>query len=114
MRTKGLLVSLTGLDQAAIGGDRLHGASLISRISTPDRCAGGGVRVCRHGRHRRGLGRPHSVDRPCDVGLSDVDVADVVFAASARYFFAVLDGLGAQLDPRTAETFPPALLGSMI
>src|SRR5450631_4111586 len=43
------------------------------------------------------------------------DIADVVFAASARCFFtAVLDGLGAQLDPQTAETFPPALLESMI
>ena len=55
------------------------------------------------------------VDRLRDAGLSDADIADVVFAASARCFFtAVLDGLGAQLDPQTAETFPPALLESML
>ena len=58
---------------------------------------------------------PQDVDRLRDVGLSDADIADVVFAASARCFFtAVLDGLGAQLDPQTAETFAPALLESMI
>jgi len=58
---------------------------------------------------------PQDVDRLRDVGLSDADIADVVFAASARCFFtAVLDGLGAQLDPQTADTFPPALLRSMI
>jgi uncharacterized peroxidase-related enzyme len=58
---------------------------------------------------------PQDVDRLRAVGLSDADIADVVFAASARCFFtAVLDGLGAQLDPRTAETFAPALLESMI
>jgi len=58
---------------------------------------------------------PQDVDRLRGVGLSDADIADVVFAASARCFFtAVLDGLGAQLDPQTAETFPPALLESMI
>jgi uncharacterized peroxidase-related enzyme len=55
------------------------------------------------------------VDRLRDVGLSDADIADFVFAAAARCFFtAVLDGLGAQLDPQTAETFAPALLESMI
>lgn len=55
------------------------------------------------------------VDRLRDVGLTDADIADIVFAASARCFFtAVLDGLGAQLDPQTAETFPPAQLDSMI
>jgi uncharacterized peroxidase-related enzyme len=48
-------------------------------------------------------------------GLSDADIADVVFAASARCFFtAVLDGLGTQLDRQTAETFAPALLESMV
>ena len=58
---------------------------------------------------------PQDVDRLRDVGLSDADIADVVFAASARCFFtAVLDGLGAQLDPQTAEALPPALLESMI
>jgi uncharacterized peroxidase-related enzyme len=58
---------------------------------------------------------PQDVDRLRDLGLSDADIADVVFAASARCFFtAVLDGLGTQLDPQTAETFPPAQLESMI
>jgi uncharacterized peroxidase-related enzyme len=58
---------------------------------------------------------PQDVDRLRDAGLSDPDIADVVFAASARCFFtAVLDGLGAQLDPETAQTFQPALLESMI
>lgn len=48
-------------------------------------------------------------------GLDDADVADVVFAASARLFFtAVLDGLGAELDQQTAGTFAPALLRSMV
>lgn len=48
-------------------------------------------------------------------GLSDADVADVVFAVSARAFFTrVLDGLGAQLDTETAESFPPDQLESMI
>jgi hypothetical protein len=55
------------------------------------------------------------VDRLRAVGLSDADVADVVFAAAARAFFTkVLDGLGAQLDRQTAETFAPALLESMV
>jgi hypothetical protein len=49
------------------------------------------------------------------VGLTDADVADVVFAAAARCFFtAVLDGLGTQLDEQTASTFAPALLQSMV
>ncbi len=48
-------------------------------------------------------------------GLSDGDIADVVFAAAARSFFTrVLDGLGAQLDPETAGAFPSAILESMI
>ncbi|MDQ2750089.1 MAG: peroxidase-related enzyme [Pseudonocardiales bacterium] len=55
------------------------------------------------------------VDELRELGLSDVDVADVVFAASARSFFTrVLDGLGAQLDVKTADTFSPALLESML
>lgn len=55
------------------------------------------------------------VDRLRDVGLSDADVADVVFAAAARCFFtAVLDGLGAQLDSQTAATFDRRLLDAMI
>jgi uncharacterized peroxidase-related enzyme len=55
------------------------------------------------------------VDALRAVGLSDADVADVVFAAAARSFFtAVLDGLGAELDEQTAGTFAPALLRSMV
>ena len=55
------------------------------------------------------------IDRLRAVGLKDRDIADVVFAAAARAFFTrVLDGLGAQLDPQTAEAFPPAMLESMI
>lgn len=55
------------------------------------------------------------VERLRTAGLTDAEIADVVFAASARCFFtAVLDGLGAQLDIQTAETFPEALLGSMV
>jgi uncharacterized peroxidase-related enzyme len=55
------------------------------------------------------------VDRLRAVGLTDADVADVVLAAAARAFFTkVLDGLGAQLDRQTAETFPPAQLKSML
>jgi len=54
------------------------------------------------------------VDRLRELGLSDGDVADVVFAAAARCFFTrVLDGLGAQLDVQTAATFAPAILESM-
>ena len=49
------------------------------------------------------------------VGLSDADVADVVFAVASRSFFTrVLDGLGAQLDAATAAAFPPALLDGMV
>jgi uncharacterized peroxidase-related enzyme len=55
------------------------------------------------------------VDRLRELGLSDGDVADVVFAAAARCFFTrVLDGLGAQLDAQTAATFEPEILASMV
>ena len=55
------------------------------------------------------------VDRLRETGLSDADVADVVYAASARSFFTrVLDGLGAQLDTQTADALPAELLHSMI
>jgi uncharacterized peroxidase-related enzyme len=54
--------------------------------------------------------RQEDIDRLRSVGLSDVEIADVVFAASARSFFTrALDGLGAQLDPQLAETFEPAV-----
>jgi uncharacterized peroxidase-related enzyme len=55
------------------------------------------------------------VGRLREAGLSDAEVADVVFAVAARAFFTkVLDGLGAQLDVETAATFEPELLASMI
>jgi len=55
------------------------------------------------------------INRLRGVGLSDADIADIVFAAAARSFFTrVLDGLGAQLDSQTAEAFPPDLRPSMI
>jgi uncharacterized peroxidase-related enzyme len=55
------------------------------------------------------------VRRLREVGLSDGDVADVVFAVAARAFFTkVLDGLGAQLDVATAEHFRPDLLASLV
>ncbi|WP_156465343.1 carboxymuconolactone decarboxylase family protein [Knoellia sp. Soil729] len=50
-----------------------------------------------------------------DVGLGEVDIADVVYAVAARSFFTkVLDGLGAQLDSETAATFEPALGDAMV
>ena len=55
------------------------------------------------------------VDRLREAGLTDADVADVVFAAAARSFFTrVLDGLGAQLDAQTAGTFAPDILAAMV
>ncbi len=55
------------------------------------------------------------VDELRAAGLSDSDVADVVFAAAARSFFTrVLDGLGAQLDHQTGAAFPSELLRTMI
>lgn len=55
------------------------------------------------------------VDALRALGLTDADVADVVFAAAARSFFTrVLDGLGAQLDVQTAATFAPEILESMV
>ena len=55
------------------------------------------------------------VDRLRAAGLSDGDIADVVFAAAARAFFTrVLDGLGAQLDAPTAALFTGPELESMI
>jgi uncharacterized peroxidase-related enzyme len=55
------------------------------------------------------------VDRLRAAGLTDADVADVVFAVAARSFFTrVLDGLGATLDVQTAEALPPELLPSMV
>lgn len=55
------------------------------------------------------------VDALRELGLSDADIADIVFAAAARSFFTrVLDGLGAQLDRQTADEFTPDVLASML
>src|SRR5215470_16375724 len=55
------------------------------------------------------------VDQLRAVGLTDADIADVVYAAAARCFFTrVLDGLGAQLDVQIAEAFDPELYASMV
>jgi len=55
------------------------------------------------------------VDALRELGLTDADVADIVFAAAARSFFTrVLDGLGAQLDVETAGTFDADVLASMV
>lgn len=54
------------------------------------------------------------VDQLRAVGLSDAEIADIVFAVAARSFFTrVLDGLGARLDAETAEAFPAHLRDSM-
>jgi uncharacterized peroxidase-related enzyme len=55
------------------------------------------------------------IDQLHAVGLSDADIADVVYAAAARCFFTrVLDGLGAQLDVQIAQAFDPELYASMV
>ena len=60
------------------------------------------------------IGQP-DIDQLRGTGVSDADIADIVFAVSARSFFTrVLDGLGARLDAETAETFSPDLLESMV
>jgi uncharacterized peroxidase-related enzyme len=47
-------------------------------------------------------------------GLTDDDIADVVFAVAARCFFAtVLDGMGATVDPQIASSFDPATFERM-
>ncbi len=55
------------------------------------------------------------VDALRAVGLDDADIVSVVYAAGARAFFTrVLDGLGVQVDPPTAQAFDGDLLASMI
>ena len=59
--------------------------------------------------------RHSDVDELRAAGLSDPEIAEVVYAAAARSFFTrVLDGLGAQLDRQTAAAFGPELLSTMI
>src|SRR3954447_19055774 len=53
---------------------------------------------------------PADVQRLRDHGLSDADVADVVFAAAAPSFFTkVLDALGVQADEQLGATFDPEI-----
>lgn len=55
------------------------------------------------------------IDTLRGAGLSDAEVADVVYAVAARAFFTkVLDGLGARLDRATAETFDADVLEAMV
>src|SRR6201996_7621017 len=55
------------------------------------------------------------VDELRAAGLGDADIVNVVYAAGARAFFTkVLDGLGVQVDPETAQAFDGDLLASMI
>jgi uncharacterized peroxidase-related enzyme len=50
------------------------------------------------------------VDELRAVGLTDNDMADIVFAAAARSFFAkVLDGVGASPDHQLGTAFDPAV-----
>lgn len=49
------------------------------------------------------------------VGLSDNEIADVVFAVAARSFFTnVLDGMGIHADHELAQSFEPALVEQMV
>ncbi|MFL6240195.1 MAG: carboxymuconolactone decarboxylase family protein [Actinomycetes bacterium] len=51
---------------------------------------------------------PEHVQHLRDHGLSDADIADVVFAAAARSFFTkVLDALGVQADAQLGAEFDP-------
>jgi uncharacterized peroxidase-related enzyme len=51
---------------------------------------------------------PEHVQQLRDHGLSDPDIADVVFAAAARAFLTkVLDALGVQADAQLGGTFDP-------
>ena len=52
------------------------------------------------------------VDELREHGLSDIEIADVVFAVSARAFFTkVLDGLGVQADFQLGQTFDSEVRG---
>lgn len=55
------------------------------------------------------------VDELRTIGLDDADIVSVIYAAGARAFFTkVLDGLGVQVDPPTAQAIDGGLLASMI
>ena len=48
------------------------------------------------------------------VGLTDNEIADVVFTVAARSFFTrVLDGMGIHADHELSQSFEPALIGQM-
>ncbi|MEP7088583.1 MAG: carboxymuconolactone decarboxylase family protein [Nocardioidaceae bacterium] len=63
---------------------------------------------------------PASIDdedvaRLHEQGLSDADVADVVFAVAARCFFAtVLDAGGAEPDPQLGDIFEPDIRARLV
>ena len=55
------------------------------------------------------------VDALRDVGLTDDEIADVVFAAAARCFFAtVADAFGAEPDHQLGDQFDPEVLGGLV
>lgn len=55
------------------------------------------------------------VDELRVVGLSDNEIADIVFAVAARSFFTrVLDGMGVLTDHELAASFEPSLVERMI
>ena len=55
------------------------------------------------------------VDALRQVGLTDDEIADVVFAASARSFFTkVLDGFGIQADHQLGEQFEPGVRDQLV
>ena len=54
------------------------------------------------------------VDALRAVGLTDNDIADIVFAAAARSFFAtVLDGVGVYADHQLGATFDPHVVDQL-
>jgi uncharacterized peroxidase-related enzyme len=55
------------------------------------------------------------VDALRDVGLTDNEIGDVVFAAAARCFFAtVADAFGAEPDHQLGEQFEPAVRDAVV
>ena len=55
------------------------------------------------------------VDALRQVGLTDNEIGDVVFAAAARCFFAtVADAFGAEADHQLGEQFEPAVRDAFV
>jgi hypothetical protein len=49
---------------------------------------------------------PGDIEQLRELGLTDADIADVIFAVAARCFFAtVLDATGAEADHQLGATF---------